>query len=273
MKPFWVIFIAFLVACNPTQTAAPIEKLTSPAVPEASASVEIQVAAAADLQFAFTEIAANFEQQTGNKVTLIFGSTGQLAQQIENGAPYDLFAAANRSYVDELAMKNRILPKSIELYARGRIVLAVNRLSGVSATTLNDLLSPKIKHIAIANPEHAPYGLAAKQAFEKLGLWEALKDKVVFGENIRQALQYVQTGDAEAGIVSLSVADVPEITWTLIDDTFHQPIDQALGVVSGSPHQDITRQFAAFINGEIGRPIMRKYGFVLPGETIVQSAP
>jgi molybdate transport system substrate-binding protein len=235
--------------------------------------VEIQVAAAADLQFAFTDIASKFEQQTGNKVILVFGSTGQLAQQIENGAPYDLFAAANRSFVDDLATKNRIIPESVELYARGRIVLAVNKLSGVSITTLNDLLSPKIKHIAIANPEHAPYGLAAKQAFEKLGLWEALKDKVVFGENIRQTLQYIQTGDAEAGIVSLSVANVPEITWTLIDESLHQPIDQALGVVSGSPHQDIAREFAAFINGEIGRPIMRKYGFVLPGEAVVQPRP
>jgi molybdate transport system substrate-binding protein len=236
--------------------------------------VELTVAAAADLQFAFTDIAAAYEQQTGHKVTLTFGSTGQLAQQIENGAPFDLLAAANIQYVTDLAEKQFVLPDSIALYAQGRIVLAVNRQSGVTATTLDDLLSSNIKHVAIANPAHAPYGVAAQQALQSAGVWDKLPDKLVLGENIRQTLQYVQTGDAEAGIVALSVANVPEITWTLIDAALHQPLDQALGVVASSKHPDLARDFAAFVNGQFGRPVMRQYGFILPGETpIVQSAP
>lgn len=228
---------------------------------------ELTVAAAADLQFAFNEIARLFEDQTGHKVTLVFGSTGQLAQQIENGAPYDLFAAANIDYVHQLAEKNLVLEDSVSLYARGRIVLASNNQAGISVTDLTALLNPQIKHIAIANPEHAPYGVAAKQALEAAGLWEAVEPKLVFGENVRQALQYVQTGDAEAGIIALSVANVPEITWNLIDESLHQPLDQALAIVSSSPQPDLAGQFASFINSISGRPIMRRYGFILPGET------
>lgn len=257
-----VTLIALLTAC-----AAPAADPT-PVAP--SASEELNVAAAADLQFAFTKIAERFEQETGHKVTLVFGSTGQLAQQIENGAPYDLFAAANIQYIEDLATKNLVLPDSVALYARGHIVLAVNRRSGVTATALTDLLSSNIRHIAIANPDHAPYGLAARQALESAGLWTQLQDKLVFGENVRQTLQFVQTGDAEAGIVALSVANVPEITWTLIDDALHQPLDQALAVVASSPRPEIARKFAAFISGEQGRLVMRQYGFVLPGEAVVQ---
>ncbi|HSQ39383.1 MAG TPA: molybdate ABC transporter substrate-binding protein [Anaerolineales bacterium] len=235
--------------------------------------VELTVAAAADLQFAFAEIGTLYEQDTGNKVTFAFGSTGQLAQQIENGAPFDLFAAANVSFVEDLAEKDLVVPETVALYARGRIVLAVNREAGVSATTLEDLLSDKITHIAIANPEHAPYGIAAKEALIAAGVWEQVEGKVVYGENVRQTLQFVQTGDAQAGIVALSIANVPEITWTLIDDSLHNPLDQALAVVTGSPYRREAQEFADFINGEAGRPIMQKYGFVLPGETITTPAP
>lgn len=234
---------------------------------------ELIVAAAADLQFAFTEIGALFEKETGHKVTFVFGSTGQLAQQIENGAPYDLFAAANLSFVEDLSQKNLILPNSMALYARGRIVLAVNKESGIQATTLNDLLSDRITHIAIANPEHAPYGVAAMEALKSVGLWEKLQPKLVYGENVRQTLQFIQTGDAQTGIISLSVANVPEVTWTLIEAELHNPLDQALAVVASSKQLESARQFAAFINGPSGRPIMQKYGFVLPGEKIVTPTP
>lgn len=236
-------------------------------------SVELTVAAAADLQFAFTELGELYEQETGHKVTFVFGSTGQLAQQIDNGAPFDLFAAANISFVEDLVNKGRILPETVELYARGRIVLAVNRQAGVSALTLEDLLSDTITRIAIANPAHAPYGVAAKEALISTGVWEKIENKIVYGENVRQTLQFVQTGDAQVGIVALSVADVPEITWSLIDDSLHNPLDQALGVVTSSPHREEAQRFAEFINGPIGRPIMQKYGFVLPGEKISTPTP
>ncbi|NPV75524.1 MAG: molybdate ABC transporter substrate-binding protein [Anaerolineae bacterium] len=227
---------------------------------------KITVAAAADLQFAFTDIANLYEQQTGKNVTLVFGSTGQLVQQIENGAPFDVIAAANTSYVDRLVDQGLAIPETAALYARGRIVLAVNRNSGVQAVTLEDLMSANIKHIAIANPEHAPYGLAAKQALQTLGLWDQIESKLVYGENVRQALQFVQTGDAEAGIISLSVANVPEITWTLIDGSIHEPLDQALAVLTACKNPELASEFIAFINAENGRPIMRQYGFLLPDE-------
>lgn len=256
-----LLSLIFLAGCSP---ASPTPT---------SASVELTVAAAADLQFAFTEIGELYEQETGNKIIFSFGSTGQLAHQIENGAPFDIFAAANISFVDDLAKKDLVLPDTVALYARGRIVLAVNRDSGVSAVTLEDLLSEKITHIAIANPEHAPYGVAAKEALISAGVWDKIEDKIVYGENVRQTLQFVQTGDAQAGIVALSVANVPEVTWTLIDDSLHNPLDQALAVVASSSYQQEAQGFAAFINGEKGRPIMQKYGFVLPGESISTATP
>jgi molybdate transport system substrate-binding protein len=263
------ILTVILAACVPItapQVAASAESDTG----ETGA---FTVAAAADLQFAFTDIAALFEQETGNKVTLVFGSTGQLAQQIESGAPYDLFAAANIAFVEQLAEKNLVIPDTIALYARGRIVLAVNKEAGLVAETLTDLLNPEIQHIAIANPEHAPYGVAAQEALQAAGVWDAIQDRLVLGENIRQTLQYLQTGDAEVGIVALSVADVPEITWTLLDETLHNPLHQALGIVASTQHEALAREFAAFINGELGRPIMRKYGFILPGEDLVLPTP
>jgi len=261
---FFVVSLA-LLGCVP---------IAPPALPATTVeNGEFTVAAAADLQFAFADIAALFEQQTGQKVTLVFGSTGQLAQQIESGAPFDLYAAANIAFVNQLAAKNLVIPETVALYARGRIVLAVNKESGRAAVALDDLRNPEIRQIAIANPEHAPYGLAAKEALQTVGIWEQLQEKLVLGENVRQTLQYIQTGDAEVGIVALSVAAVPEITWTLLDESLHNPLDQALAVVASSPHAALAREFALFINGETGRPIMRKYGFILPGEDPVMPTP
>jgi len=224
------------------------------------------VAAAADLQFAFSEIGDRFHTQTGHVVRFSFGSTGLLTQQIENGAPFDVVAAANTSYIDRLREKGLIIPNSQRLYAQGRLVLVVNRKAGVSVTTLADLQTPAVQKIAIANPAHAPYGLAAQQALRSADLWEALQPKIVFGENVRQTLQFVQTGDAQAGIVSLSIANVPEVTYTAIDTSLHEPIDQAMAILKRTKQEGVARQFIAFVNGPEGRPIMKKYGFLLPGE-------
>jgi molybdate transport system substrate-binding protein len=224
------------------------------------------VAAAADLQFAFTDITKAFEQETGHRVTLVFGSTGQLAQQILNGAPYDLIAAADMKYVDQMVADGLALKESAALYARGRIVLAVNRKTGIPVTSLEDLTSMRIQHIAIANPEHAPYGVAAKQALQAAGVWDRVQNKMVYGENVRQALQFIQTGDAEAGIISLSVANVPEIQWSLIDEKLHAPLDQELAILSTCKVPGLAGEYIRFINGPSGRPVMRQYGFLLPDE-------
>jgi len=235
-----------------------------PPQPNSAPNRALTVAAAADLQFAFADVGKLFESQTGQTVTLTFGSTGTLAKQIENGAPIDLFAAANVSYVDGLREKGLIIPETQRLYGRGHIVLASNKIAGIQVKALADLLDPKIKHVAIANPNHAPYGLAAKQALVSAGIWDLIQPKLVLGENIRQTLQFIQTGNAEAGIVALSIADVPEIIHSPIDEQLHQPLNQALGVVTGSAREQAAREFAAHVLSPQGQAIMQKYGFQPP---------
>jgi len=228
---------------------------------------ELTVAAAADLQSAFTDIGALFEEECGCKVTFIFGSSGNLAAQVESGLPVDVFASADIAYVDGLKEKGLILEDTQQLYAVGRIVLAVNKESGVQVESLEDLLKPEVERVAIANPEHAPYGIAARQALQSEGVWDELEPRLVLGENVRQALQYVQTGDAPAGIVALSIANVPEVSYTLIDDSLHEPLRQSMAVLRRTQLEQLGRDFVDFVNGPQGRPIMESYGFVLPGES------
>lgn len=226
----------------------------------------LTVFAAADLTFAFKEIAPRFEKATGARVTLVFGSTGNFAHQIRQGGPADVFFAADQAFVDTLIAEGVLLRETRTLYAQGRIVLATARVLGPKLTELRSLLDPRVRHVAIANPVHAPYGRAAEQALRKAGLWEALRPKLVFGENIRHALQFVQTGAAEAGIVALSVANVPEVEWIPIDAGMHAPLDQAAAVARRSARPELGLAFIQFVNGPEGRPIMKRYGFMLPGE-------
>lgn len=234
----------------------------APAPP--AASEPLTVAAAASLQPAFTEIGRLFEAETGQPVVFNFGATGHLARQIEHGAPMDVFAAADTAHVEELGAKGLVIADSLQLYAQGQVVLAVNRASGVQAERLADLLQPGISYIALANPDHAPYGQAAKQALQSAGLWDVLQPKLVYGENVRQAMQYVRTGNAEAGLIAPSVADVPELHYTLVDASLHQPLDQAIAVVRGTPREAPARRFVAFVTGPQGQAVMQRYGFRLP---------
>ncbi|HUF93886.1 MAG TPA: molybdate ABC transporter substrate-binding protein, partial [Candidatus Limnocylindria bacterium] len=168
----------------------------------AAAPPTLTVFAASDLTFALKELAPAFEQAMKVKVTLVFGSTGHLARQIEHGAPADVFFSANQSFLDALEAKQAILAQTRALYAQGRIVLVAARASGPELGDLRALLGDRVRRVAIANPAHAPYGRAAEEALRTAGLWEALRPKLVYGENIRHALQYVETGAAEAGIVA-----------------------------------------------------------------------
>lgn len=226
---------------------------------------EITISAAADLSSAFKEIGVMYEKETGVKVLLNFGSTGMLAQQIEGGAPVDLFAAANKSFIDDLEKKGLIFPETKRPYAIGRITLATPK-GAAKLDSLKDLLRPEIKKIAIANPAHAPYGMAAKAALEKMGLWENVSVKMVFGENVRQALTYIETGSVDAAIVALSISIGPDVNFTLIPQELHPPLEQVLAVIKGGKNPKQAREFAEFINGPKGRPIMIKYGFILPSE-------
>jgi molybdate transport system substrate-binding protein len=226
----------------------------------------LTVFAASDLTFALKELAPVFEQAMKVKVTLVFGSTGTLAKQIEHGAPADVFFAANQSFLDDLAARNAIITQTRALYAQGRLVLVTARTSGPRLADLRALAGDRVRRVAIANPAHAPYGKAAEEALRSAGLWESLQPKLVYGENIRQALQYVETGAAEAGIVALSVADVPSVHVTPIDPGLHTPLNQAAAVVRRSPRPEMGLAFLHFVNGPAGRVVMKRYGFLLSGE-------
>ena len=226
---------------------------------------ELLVAAAADLVFAFRQITPAFERTHPAKVTLTLGSTGQLTQQILHGAPFDVFFAANMAYAEDLRAKGAILPDSMEPYAQGQLVLATHR-AGPALATLKELAREDVRRVAIANPAHAPYGMAAREALERAGMWAQVRRKLVYGENIGQALQFLQTRNADAAILALSVAQAPEVRYAPIDASLYRPIIQAAAVTARSRHPELARAFIGFVNGPEGRPIMKHYGFLLPGE-------
>nr|WP_225910628.1 molybdate ABC transporter substrate-binding protein [Thermoleptolyngbya sichuanensis] len=239
------------------------------ALPVAQELVTLTVSAAADLNYVFPEIGKQWEAETGHRVTFNLGSTGQLAQQIERGAPVDLFAAANRKFIEDLDEKGLIRSETKTLYGVGRILLWQRADSPLDLKTLQDLTKPEVTRVAIANPDHAPYGVAAREAMQSAGIWDAIQPKLVFGENIKQTQQYAETGNVEVAIAALSISVGKPGKWTLIPAELHQPLEQMLAVPKSAPHPELAQQFAAFINGEKGRPLMRKYGFVLPGEELV----
>jgi molybdate transport system substrate-binding protein len=232
----------------------------------AKPNATITVSAAADLTPAFEEIGKLFEKETGVKATFNFGSTGQLTQQIESGAPVDLFAAANINFIEELEKKNLILPDTKALYAQGRITVWTRSDSPLRIERVEDLAGAAVHRIAIANPEHAPYGVAARETLQSAGVWQAVQPRLVFGENVAQTLQYAETGNVDAAIVALSISIGSGGRWTLLPQDSHRPLNQALAVIRGTRHEAEARRFAAFINSPLGRSVMRKYGFVLPGE-------
>jgi molybdate transport system substrate-binding protein len=250
----WALLAAFLLTLAGATLAC---KDQSPAT-------ELTVAAAADLTPALEEIGREFESTQKTKVVFVFGSTGMITRQLENGAPMDLFAAANVSYIDQLDQKGLIIPDTKAIYGRGRIVLWTPNESPLRLETISDLARAEVTRIAIANPDHAPYGLAARQALESAGIWENVKHKLIYGDNIRQTLQYAETGNVEVAIVALSLSIQTNGRWTLIPENLHQPLDQALAIMKSTKNEQAARAFATFVNGPQGRAIMQKYGFSFP---------
>jgi molybdate transport system substrate-binding protein len=238
-----------------------------PGSAQAPAPGPLTVFAASDVGPAFKQIVPQFERNTRTTVTLVLGSTGTLAQQIRNGAPADVFFAANESFVKDLASEKLTLRQTHSIYARGRVVAVSLKSSGIRIHSLSDLASVKIRRIAVANPQHAPYGLAAKQALEASGLWATLEPKLVFGENVQQAVQFVRSGSAEAGLVARSVADTPDLHWKLVDDRLHAPLNQMAVVLARTKQPAASLSFIEFVNGRQGRFVMRQFGFLLPGES------
>src|SRR3982751_1598691 len=230
---------------------------------------ELKIAAASDLNFAFKDLVGVYEKKTGDQVKLTFGSSGNFYSQIENGAPFDLYFSADIRYPQKLIEGGHGVADSLYKYAVGRIVLWVPTGSAVPIDKgLESLAHPSVRKIAIANPKHAPYGRAAVAALEHFKLYEATRSKLVMGENISQAAQFVESGASDAGIIALSLAMAPTMKaagkyWEVPADA-HPPIEQGAVVLTRSGNQDKARAFLKFLQGTEGQQIMRRYGFLLP---------
>lgn len=228
------------------------------------------VAAASDLQFAVEEIAAAFEAETGMRVRLSMGSTGNFARQIREGAPFQIFMAADEQFIFDLA-RDGFARDEGDLYAIGRIVVKVPPGSTLapdgSLESLRQALAEgRITRFAIANPDHAPYGMRAREALQHAGLWEDIQSFLVLGENVSQAAQFALSGNAEGGIIALSLALAPQVadrgTHDLIPEDFHEPLRQRMALLTGAG--PVAEAFYAFMNEPAAREIMERYGFVLP---------
>jgi len=230
---------------------------------------KITVAAAADLKFAMDEIVTSFNKcHSGHQVELIYGSSGKFFAQIQQGAPYDLYFSADINYPHELAKKG-FAASDVTPYVVGRVVLWSNSMDATKMT-LARLTDPKISKIAIANPKHAPYGKRAEEALKASGMWDKVQSKLVFGENIAHTAQFVQTGNAQIGIIALSLALNPELAkkggYYLIPDTLHQPLEQGYVITKRGAGKSLAKEFANYMSAKESRTIMARYGFVLPGK-------
>ena len=231
------------------------------AAPDERQSATIQVAAAADLRTAMTEHSEEIEAACETDITWVFGSSGQLTTQIAAGASFGLLLSADIQFPLDLERQELLVPNGVASYSVGRIVI-LTRNGLPPVTQLSDLDRPDIRKIAIANPDHAPYGRAAKQALESAAMYEVIQDRLVLGENIRQATDYLEQGNADAGIVALAlVIKGPPGEWTLIDAELHQPLEQGGGVVKGTGAELTGRCVLQFLLDPRGQTLLREYGF------------
>jgi molybdate transport system substrate-binding protein len=229
----------------------------------------IRVAAAADLKFALDELGAQFKKQTGRRLTVSYGSSGNFFAQIQNGAPFDVLLSADIEYPRKLEVAGLAEPGTLYEYAVGRIVIWMPAEARADLATLGwkALLEPGVERIAIANPEHAPYGRAAVAALRSAGIYDQLRRRLVYGENIAQAAQFVASGSAQAGILALSLASSPLMRegkrWE-IPANLHEPIEQGAVILNSAKDKEGARAFLAFLKSAAGRKILESYGFTLP---------
>ena len=237
--------------------------------PVRSFSNQINVAAAADLTFALQEIATNFEKQSGVHPNIAFGSSGNLSAQIANGAPFDVFFSADIGYPKNLETDGMTEPGTMFQYAVGRIVLWVPKDSKTDvAKGMTCLSGPEVKRIAIANPTHAPYGRAAVSAMTNANVYDTVKEKLVFGENVAQAAQFVDSGNAQVGIIALSLALSPTMEqrgryWEIPLASYPR-IEQGAVIVKASKNKETAKTFLAYVKSFEGSAILKRYGFFLP---------
>lgn len=237
---------------------------TAPAGPT-SARTTLRIAAASDLQGVLPEVVRRFGRDNpGVDVVPTFGSSGQLARQIREGAPFDLFLAANLPFVTGLADANVVIPASVRPYAVGSLVLAVGPDAPGSVAAVADVTRSEVRHVAIADPASAPYGKAARQALENAGLWDKIGSKLVTAGSVRQAFQFVETGNADAAFVGRALTTGTALRVVEVDPTLYEPIVQGLGLVAASGSRREAEAFAAFLTGPAGQSVLNAFGFKPP---------
>ncbi len=230
---------------------------------------ELTIAAASDLNFAMKDLVAEYEKTSGHHVKLSLGSSGNFYSQIQNGAPFDLYFSADIAYPRKLEEAGLAVPGSLYPYAVGRIVLWAGQASRLDVSKGLDVLRDAgIKKIAIANPKHAPYGRAAVAAMESSHVYDSVKEKLILGENISQAAQFIESGACEIGIIALSLALSPAMTgkgayWEIPAGAY-PPLEQGAVILKQSKNQESAGRFLEFMKGPQGQDIMRRYGFTLP---------
>jgi molybdate transport system substrate-binding protein len=227
-------------------------------------SQSLTIAAASNLTDAFAEIGPLFTSKTGVPVVFSFGATADLAKQIENGAPFDVFAAADTEHVEQLERKGLLTPGTRALYARGRLVMWLPPGSNLKAERIQDITAKAFERIAIAKPDVAPYGLAAVESLRALGIWNEIEPRVIYAQNVSQAKQYAATGNAEVAFIPLSIVKPGEGIYLEVDEESHKPIDQALGIIKDSSKQGAARQFVDFLLSPEGQEILVKHGYNKP---------
>jgi molybdate transport system substrate-binding protein len=237
-----------------------------------AAAQSLTVAAASDLQTVLPALVATFEKETGKTVTLTFGSSGNFSTQIENGAPFDVFLSADIDYPRRLERAGLAERGTLYEYATGRLVLWTRQDSGIDIRQgLSVLTDARIRRIAIANPEHAPYGRAAVAALRHEGLYERVQAKLVMGENISQAAQFAQSGGADVGMLALALALSPALkssgTYVEIPESLHPPIEQAAIVLASSRLKPLARQFVDYLKTPESVATLKSYGFAVPPTT------
>jgi molybdate transport system substrate-binding protein len=226
-----------------------------------ASSQEITVAAAANLTDAFTELGREFNARAGVRVTFSFGATADLSRQIENGAPFDVFASADVEHIEGLNDKGLLLPGTTRLFARGRLALWIPPGSRFTLHRVEEIVRPEIERISIAKPDVAPYGRAAVEALRALKLWTQVEPKVIYGQNVSQAKQQAATGNAEVAFIPLSLIKAGEGQTIEIDEQLHQPINQAIAVIKDSPHHDAARRFLDFVLSPQAQALLERYGY------------
>ena len=245
--PRWFLVLAIVASCS-----------------KGSSRESVRIAAAANTEKAFGEVGKAYTAKTGIEPIFTFGSSGLLAKQIEQGAPFFLFASASKDFADRAIESTKCDKGTLVPYARGKLVVWVAK-GRAAPKQLAELADPAWQKIGIANPEHAPFGKAAQQALEHLGVWDRIKDKVVYGENVESTLQYAQTRNVDAAIVAQSLAVVNDGgSFLPVEPGLHDPLDQYLVVCGTGPEAQAARGFAAFLASSDGREILTRYGFALP---------